>query len=88
VADSSTMNTAAFERAMKARAAAGGGIVYVGPGEYLSGPIVLGSNTGLYLAPGAIVKGSPRLEDYPVEPVPVSRESSRAGLVTFRDPVH
>ena len=85
VPDGRTMNTAAFERALKACSAAGGGIVYVGPGEYLTGPIQLPSATALYLAPGAVVKGSPRLEDYPVEPKRISGESDRAGLVTARD---
>lgn len=83
--DGKTMNTAAFERALQACAAAGGGVVYVGPGEYLTAPIQLPSATVFYLAPGAVVKGSPRLEDYPVETKRISGESDRAGLVTARD---
>ena len=83
--DGRTLNTAAFERALKTCAEAGGGAIYVPPGEYLSGPILLHSNTVLHLAAGAVVKGSPRLQDYPAEPQQVSGESAREGLVTARD---
>jgi parallel beta-helix repeat protein len=85
IPDGQTMNTAAFARASKACAEAGGGIIEVPAGHYLSGPIVLGSNTILYLAPGAMLKGSPKLEDYPVEANAVSGESKRSGFVTARD---
>ena len=85
VGDGRTPNTATFEGALKKCAEAGGGAIYVPPGEYLSGPILLRSNTVLHLAAGAVVKGSPKLEDYPAEPRQVSGESPRAGLVTARD---
>jgi polygalacturonase len=85
VPDGKTLNSAAFDRALKACAAAGGGTVHVPAGEYLSGPVYLGSNTVLFLAPGAAIKGSPKLEDYPIEPDRISGESRRGGLVTARD---
>jgi hypothetical protein len=85
IPDGKTLNTAAFARVVKASLEAGGGIVYVPAGEYLCGPILLGSNTVLYLAPGAVLKGSPNLEDYSVEPTSISGESARAGLITARD---
>lgn len=66
VPDGRTLNTSAFERALRACAAAGGGIVHVPPGKYLTGSIRLGSNMVLNLAAGAVLKGSPKLEDYAV----------------------
>ena len=83
--DGRTLNTAAFERAFKTCAEASGGTIYIPPGEYLTGPILLRSNTVLHLAAGAVVKGSPKLQDYQAERQQVSGESSRAGLVTARD---
>ncbi len=41
------------------------GTLYVPPGIYRSGRLLLRSNVSLYLAPGAVVKGTGRLEDYP-----------------------
>ena len=76
--DGRTLNTAAFDHALKTCAEAGGGAIYVPPGEHLSGPILLRSNTVLHLAAGA------SLQDYPAEPQQVSGESARAGLVTAR----
>ena len=59
VGDGKTVNTAAIQRALDA-----GGVVYLPPGEYLSGTIFLRSNGGLELAPGAVLKGSPDPADY------------------------
>ena len=80
-----TSNTAAFTKAGQACAAAGGGTIYVPPGIFLTGPISFGSNTIVHLAPGAIVKGSPALENYLAESQRMSGESARAGLLTFRN---
>lgn len=43
-----------------------GGTLYFPPGVYLTGTITLKSNMTLYLAGGALVKGSPEGADYPV----------------------
>jgi parallel beta-helix repeat protein len=85
IPDGKTLNTSAFVRAQKACAEAGGGIIHIPAGEFLSGPILLPSNTILYLAPGALLKGSPKLEDYAIEANALSGESTRAGLVTARN---
>lgn len=41
------------------------GTLYVPPGIYRSGRLFLRSNLNLYLAPGAIIKGTGELADYP-----------------------
>jgi Glycosyl hydrolases family 28 len=64
--DGKTKDTAAFQKALDACAAAGGGEVSVPAGDYLIGSIELKSNTILRLAKGARLMGSPDLDDYPV----------------------
>ena len=49
------------------RCAERGGTIYFPPGTYLSGTLFLRSNVALYLDHGAILLGSTRLEDYPVQ---------------------
>lgn len=49
VADGITLNTEAFDKAIKAVAEKGGGKVIVPAGLWLTGPIVLQSNINLYL---------------------------------------
>ncbi|HEY4248813.1 MAG TPA: glycoside hydrolase family 28 protein [Lacunisphaera sp.] len=64
VADGSTKNTAAIERAIAACADAGGGRVLVPAGRWFSGPIHLRSKIDLHLAEGAEVIFSDHPEDY------------------------
>ncbi|MCC6125356.1 MAG: twin-arginine translocation signal domain-containing protein [Pirellulales bacterium] len=74
VGDGTTLNTPAFQSAIDACAAAGGGTVFFPPGRYLTGGMILKSRVNLQFAPGAVLVGSPRLEDYPVQrPTLVSR---------------
>lgn len=56
--------TDALQRAIDEVAAARG-VLVVPPGIYRTGRLQLRSNLSLYLAPGAILKGTGRLEDYP-----------------------
>jgi polygalacturonase len=63
--DGSTKDTAAIQKAIDACAAKGGGTVVLGAGTYVSGPIVLKSNTTLQLNQGATLFGSPDHADYP-----------------------
>lgn len=56
--------TEAFRRAIAAAQAAGGGIIYVPPGRYISGPIRLYSNMTLDVSAGATI-------DFPVAPLPL-----------------
>jgi len=64
--DGKTKDTAAFQKALDACAAANGGIVNVTAGVYLVGSIIIGSNTTLHLDGRASLLGSPDAEDYPV----------------------
>jgi polygalacturonase len=59
-------DTAAFQQALDACAAAGGGEVLVPAGEYLTGSLELKSYTTLRLEREAVILGSPDLADYPV----------------------
>lgn len=56
--------TTAIQAAIDAAAAQGGGQVYVPPGEYLSGTIILKDNITLWIEAGATIFGSRKEEDY------------------------
>ncbi len=66
IADGKTLNTAAFEKAINACAAAGGGKVVVPPGAWLTGPIRLQSNVNLHLEKGALVQLTKDHTQYPM----------------------
>jgi hypothetical protein len=63
-ADRKTNDAAALQAAIDACFKDGGGTVYVPPGEYLSGGLLLRSRVGLYLEAGATVYASTKREDY------------------------
>jgi polygalacturonase len=62
--DGATKNTDAFKQAVAAAKAAGGGVVDVPSGNWLTGPIHLDSNIELHLEAGAVVTFSPDFADY------------------------
>lgn len=62
--DSKTKNTEAIQRTIDAAHKAGGGVVYLGPGVYLCGGIVLKDNVTLYLEAGATLLGSTNIQDF------------------------
>lgn len=62
--DGRTDNAAALQAAIKAASAAGGGMVELPPGEYLSGPIRLADRIRLEVDKGAILRMLP-LDRYP-----------------------
>lgn len=66
VADGRTLNTTAFEKAIKECAANGGGKVLVPNGKYLTGPIHLESNVNLHLENKAEILFSLNPKDYPI----------------------
>jgi len=70
VGDGQTLNTAAFEKAIQACAAAGGGRVIVPPGLWLTGPILFQSNIDLHLEQGAQVQFTRDHSQYPLIPAP------------------
>jgi polygalacturonase len=55
---------AAIQKAIDACTQAGGGMVYLPPGNFLTGTIVLKSNVTLHLSAGATLWGSRHIEDY------------------------
>jgi polygalacturonase len=59
------LETPRFRAALDACSRAGGGTVYVPPGDYLSGGLTLHSRVSLYLEAGATIYASTRPEDYP-----------------------
>lgn len=65
--DGHTSNTIAFQKAIAAVRAAGGGTLIVPAGDYLTGPIALCSKINLRLAHGATILFSDKPEDYPLE---------------------
>jgi hypothetical protein len=67
--DGRAKDTAAFQKALDACAAQGGGTVYVPRGSYLIGSISLGANTTLQLDRNAMLTGSPDIADYPLTTV-------------------
>lgn len=64
--DGQNKDTTALQKALDACAAAGGGTVVLPAGVYVTGSIVLGSNTTLKLERGANITGSPDIADYPL----------------------
>ncbi len=64
VGDGATLNTAAFGRAIEACHDAGGGMVLVPAGTWLTGPIHMRSNVNLRLEKEALVRFSTRCADY------------------------
>ena len=64
--DGQTKDTVAIQKALDTCAAAGGGIVSVPEGIYLTGSFVIGANTTLQLASRSSLLGSADIADYPV----------------------
>lgn len=65
--DGTTKNTKAIQAAINDCAKAGGGTVKLSGGVFVSGPIVLKSNTTLDLDKGTTLLGSPDHADYPAK---------------------
>jgi len=66
VGDGKTVNTRAIQAAIDACAAAGGGMIAVPAGIFVSGSIVLRPGVGLELRQYAVLRGSTNLADYPI----------------------
>lgn len=64
-ADGVTLSTEAIQKAIDECTAAGGGTVKLTAGKYLTGTLALRDNVRLQLDEGAMLLGSPNLEDYP-----------------------
>jgi len=66
VNDSMIIQTTAIQHAIDEAASNGGGVVVIPEGVYLSGALFFKPNTSLYLAEGAVLKGSDTIADYPI----------------------
>jgi polygalacturonase len=67
--DGKTKDTLAVQQALDRCSVLGGGEVLVPEGIYLTGALILRSNTLLRLEEGSTLQGSPDLEDYPLTQV-------------------
>ncbi|GGH06428.1 glycoside hydrolase family 28 protein [Silvibacterium dinghuense] len=68
--DGRTLNTHALQRAIDSVHDAGGGVVVLTPGIFLSGGLMLRSRVTLHLEAGAVLLGSTNTEDYEYHPGP------------------
>jgi polygalacturonase len=64
--DGHTKDTVALQRAIDQCAKGEGGVVHLAAGTYLSGPLTLKSHVRLSIDHGAMLLGSPEMDDYPV----------------------
>ena len=84
--DGRTLDTAAINRAIDACTAAGGGMVYLAGGAFLTGTVILKSNVTLYIEAGATLLGSTDIDDYAPQPGPDPRiDANQRHLVFTRD---
>lgn len=83
VADGTTLNTAAIQKAVDTCSESGGGCVCFSPGVYLSGTVFLKDNVRLVLEANAVFRGSPRPEDYPPIPRKNARGNPAFAIPTF-----
>jgi polygalacturonase len=65
VADGKTLNTAFIQKAIDTATAAGGGVLEIPKGTFVSGSIFLKPGVDLYLDEGAVLLASPNIEDFP-----------------------
>ena len=66
--DSTLIQTAAIQSAIDEAARQGGGVIIIPKGTFLSGALFFKPNTHLYVAEGAVLKGSDEITDYPKMP--------------------
>lgn len=84
--DGKTLDTASINRAVDACHSAGGGMVYLPPGTYLSGTVILQSNVTLYVEAGATLLGSKSLADFSPQPGPAAGgDAGQNHLIFARD---
>jgi alpha-L-rhamnosidase len=65
VADGKTLNTIAIQKGIDQLQAAGGGVLVIPKGTFLSGSLFLKPGVELHLDAGAVLLGSNQIEDYP-----------------------
>ncbi|OIN59029.1 rhamnogalacturonidase [Arsenicibacter rosenii] len=68
VGDSTVLQTTVIQKTIDAASQQGGGVVVIPQGTYLSGALFFKPKTHLYLAEGAVLKGSDEIKNYPKIP--------------------
>lgn len=68
VRDSSTVQTVVIQKIIDEAAGNGGGTIVIPQGTFLTGALFFRKGTDLYLSEGAVLKGSDKIEDYPLLP--------------------
>ncbi len=81
--DGKSRDTASIQKAVDACAQAGGGTVYLSPGTYLSGTVVLKDNVTFHLEAGATLLGSTDLADYTLQPGPPAKGDANGKHLLF-----
>ncbi len=81
--DGKTLDSEAINRAIRACHETGGGVVYLPPGTYLAGSVVLLSNVTLYLEAQATLLGSKNLGDYGKFPGPPEKGDANQKHLVF-----
>ena len=83
--DGATMNTLAIQQAVDTCHAAGGGVVSVPKGVFLTGALRLKSGVTLRVEKDAILRGSPKIADYAVETAELHWFDAPEPLNMFKD---
>ena len=83
--DGKQMETEALNKAIAACANAGGGTVYLPPGNYLSGTIVLKSHVTFELDAGAAVLAANEPEDYPLVSNPWGNRTNQMASLFYAE---
>jgi polygalacturonase len=81
--DGRTKDTQAIQKAIDACAQKDAGVVYVPPGNYLTGTIMLKSNITLRIEAGATLLASTDAEDYPLVPNPWQPENHEPSALIY-----
>lgn len=64
--DSTKVQTAAIQKVIDNASKKGGGVIIIPKGVFLSGALFFKPKTRLYIAEGAVLKGSDTISDYPI----------------------
>ena len=84
--DGTKLDSAAINKAIDICNERGGGMVYVPPGIYLSGTVILKSNVTLFVEAGATILGSKKVSDYTPQPGPgLLGDANQKHLIFARD---
>ena len=75
VDDGQTVNTSAIQKAIDACHASGGGTVMVSSGVFVTGSLRLKSRVTLKIVKDAILRGSPKIDDYAVETAELNKQN-------------